>query len=658
MSDLAISGNKSFDYSKNIPNKVDNTSKTDEPKKNQEISKPENIETKDKSELKNNPSVGKAQAEVKLFDDEPEIKTNFKSEKEKSRAEKFLNKFSNGAFDPQRTTEDKFLNLRPLTDNAFRGKDKMSMIKSDPSVTRISPSEFSGMTNTDDYKQVLENIVSKNSGIPKDKADQYIKDNLNSIAMNLADDIKYDGYTSLLGDANAIETLQRGYGVCTDIHATATALRKTYGQEAYLAFTTGVDAAHVFTVFKEDGKWNIQNYGKVYKTDAKTIEELYNQYMPEQRKIQIYDVQKDGSIKTVSSDHLTETGRQERRFKAESGVSNYNPWMAENGITANNNEISYSKNGFYAGLDPTDSKVSTGYYQKTGDTSNGKIIGGAIEGQWDENKYGYERKSVDAKFEIEKRNDNAETQTFGRTHFSVFGGVAKEPSTALYWQDVSDGSTPVGNDDPNVKVGFNIASNQSKLYGSSPLKFETGYQTKLGATYTNFLSSPFSYAGIESRAGRMYGDLNAEAKVVTGAFYQPSRDMTIRSGLTTGVDLAKINGTKDLGKQAGNVFESDAYFNFIFSKNDFALNASSSVPLTNPSQFKLGFGAAYVPNDKFALGVTYINEGILNDRIDYLKAGAEYNLRPNISFTGNIITPIIGDNTKVPSVEVGAKIRF
>jgi hypothetical protein len=657
MSNLGISGSKANEYIKELPNKVENKPKSnDDIKKN--IPEQNNNEPKDESKITAKSNIGKAQAEVKLFDDEPEIKTNFKSEREKSRAEKYLNNFSNGSFDPQRTTEDKFLNLRPLTDNAFRGKGNMNLLTPDASVKKIDISAFSGMKNTDDYKQALENVLSKNPNIPKDKVEEYVKNNLNSIAMNLADDIPYQGYTSLLGDANAMETLQKGSGVCTDIHATVTALRKTYGQEAYLAFTTGVDAAHVFTVFKEDGKWNIQNYGKVYQTEAKTIEELYNQYMPEQRKIQIYDVAKDGSIKTVSSDHLTETGRQERRFKAESGVGNYNPWVSENGITANNNEVSFSKNGFYAGIDPTDNKMGAAYYKKTGDASNGKIVGGAIQGQWDENQFGYERKSVDAKFEIEKKNDNAEKQTFGRTHFSVFGGVAKEPSKALYWQGVSDGSTPVGNTDPNVKIGFNLASNQSKLYGSSPLKFEAGYQTKLGATYTNFLSSPFAFSGIEQRAGRMYGDLNAEAKVVTGAFYQPNRDLTVRSGLATGLDLSKINGFKDIPKQAGNVFESDAYLDVIYSKNDFALNASTFVPLTDPSQFKLGFGAAYVPNDNFSLGVTYINEGILNDRIDYLKAGAEYNLNKNISFNANVTTPIFGDNQKMPTVEAGAKIRF
>lgn len=657
MSNLGISGLKSYDYNKDTSNKIESKPKneTEVTTKKSEII---TTETKDEPIISTKVALGTAKAEIKLFDDEPQPKTIFKTDKENSRAEKYLNRFSNGAFDPHRTTEDKFLNLRPLTDNAFRDKGNIQLLTPDPSVNSISISNFSGMKSTDDYKAVLEKALSKDPKIPKDKIDDYIRTNLNSIAMNLAEDLPYDGYTSLLGDANAIETLQKGYGVCTDIHATATALRKTYGQEAYLAFTTGVDAAHVFTVFKEDGKWNIQNYGKVYQTDAKTLEELYNQYMPEQRKIQIYDIQKDGSIKTVSSEHLTETGRQERRFKAEAGVSNFNPWVTENGIIANNNEISFAKNGFYAGLDPTDNKVGMAYYKKTGDASNGKIVGGAVQGQLDENKFGYERKSVEGKFEIESKTDNAEKQTFGRTHFSIFGGISKEPSKALYWQGVSDGSTPVGNTDPNLKIGFDFASNKSKLYGSNPLKFEAGYQTKLGATYTNFLSTPFAYKGIEERAGRMYGDLNAEAKAVTGAFYQPNRDLTIRTGLATGLDLSKVNGFKDIPKQVGNVFESDAYLDVMYSQKNFALNSSAYVPLTNPSQFKVGLGAAYVPNDNLAIGLTYINEGILNDRIDYLKVGAEYNLNKNVAFNGNIITPILGDNKIIPTIEVGAKIKL
>jgi len=324
--------------------------------------------------------------------------TIFKSENEKGRAEKYLDMMSGNAFDPLRSTEDKFLNLKTIDDKALKGN--ISKLEINKSVPSIPLNNLKNVKTNEDFVNAVKNYISKNPKVlqelgnnPTDEQiNQYILNNLDSIAQNLGDDIPYEGFTSFIGDSNGFLALQQGYGVCTDIHATITALRRAFGQESYLVMTTGSDAAHVFTIFKNNGKWHIQNYENVYKTSANTISELYDQVMPEQRKIKIYDVQADGNITQKTTEHLTATGLSERRFRAESGTGGFNPWTSPEGLTIGSGELSYAKNGFYIGVNPNDNTVRGGYYKKTQEGDTQKVQGASIQGQYFENQYGYEQK--------------------------------------------------------------------------------------------------------------------------------------------------------------------------------------------------------------------------------------------------------------------------
>lgn len=590
---------------------------------------------------------------------EEKPKTIFKSESEKSNAQKYLDRMSGNAFDPVRTVEDRFLNLKRFSESAFSGNvNKLPFSSKSPSVDL---DDLKGINSYSDLADKVRESVKNDPNAQKvlgsnpteAQVNEYIQNNLNSIAQNMGNDIPYDGYLSFLGDSTGFQALNDGYGVCTDIHASITALRRAFGQEAYLVMTTGSDAAHVFTVFKENGKWNIQNYEGIYQTDAQTVSELYDQYMPEQRKIKIYEVASDGNIKQVTTDHLTATGLAENRFRNEAGVGNFNPWVSEDGLTLGNTEISFAKNGGYIGINPTDNSIKAAYYKKTekGDTQT--IQGGAIEGQYLTTPGGYERKRVDAKYEFEKKYDNAEKQVYGRSHFSVHAGTEAVPEP-LYWQDLSDGGTSVSDDDIAVRLGVSYHRNDSKLYGKSPVKFELGHQTKVGVTGTISAKDPTDPA----YAGRMYGDIQAESKLVTGVFIQPTKDLTIRTGLASGVDLAKIDGIKQPLEQLKNVAESDAYVDVQYSKGPVALTAMGMVPLHNPSQYKAGGGIAITPTKELVIGATYIHEKIVNDNIDSIRLGAEYRPVENVAIGVNLSTPVIGDTVKNVRAEGYLKIKF
>jgi hypothetical protein len=589
----------------------------------------------------------------------PKPKTIFKSDEEKGAAQKYLDRFSNNAFDQNRSVEDRLLTLKPVNDTALKGN--ISQISADPTIGSVKLGDMKNVHSFDDIINATENSLAKNSKVKnalgpnpsKEQLDAYIKKNLNSIALNLGDDIPYEGFTSLLGDIDGMKALNDGYGVCTDIHAAVTSFRRSFGQESYLVMTTGSDAAHVFNIFKENGKWNIQNYGKTYQTDASTIAELYDQVMPEQRKIKVYDVGPDGTISQKTTDHLTATGLAERRFRAESGAGSYNPWTAENGVNIGNNDISITKDGMYLGVNPSDNTLRAAYYKKTEDGDTRKIQGGSIEGQYLTNPNGYERKHIDAKYDVETKYDNADKGVYGRTHFSVFGGVEATP-TPVYWGNVSDGSTTVASNDPAIRLGVSYSRNDSKLYGKGPLKFELGDQTNLRGVLTFSGSDPLSYDYV----GRMYSDVTAEEKLVTGAFYQPNRDLTIRTGLATGVDLGKIDGFKNIPQQLKNVAESDAYLDVSYSKGPVAVNALGLVPLHNPSQYKVGAGIAIVPTKQIAIGATYIHEQIVNDKVDSLRVGAEFRPADNVAIGASVSTPLIGDTAKNVRTEGYVKIKF
>ena len=348
---------------------------------------------------------------------------------------------------------------------------------------------------------------------------------------------------------------------------------------------------------------------------------------------------------------MTATGLAERRFKSEAGVGSFNPWISQDGLTLGSDEISIAKNGFYLGVNPLDKSAKTAYYKKSEEGDTKKIIGGAIEAQDYTNSNGYTYKHVDAKFEMEKKYDNGDKQIYGREHFSAFAGAEVAPSP-IYWNNATDGGATSVAKDPAIRFGVSYSRNDSKLFGQSPLKFELGHQTKLGTTVTFSSKEPLS----PDYVGRIYGDAIAESKLVTGAFYQPTKDLTVRAGLASGVDLAKIDGVKNAGEQVKNVLESDAYLDVSYGKGPVAVKALGMVPLHNPSQYKIGAGIAVAPTSNFAIGATYIHEKIVNDNIDSLHLGVEYKPVKNLTLGAGISTPLVGDTAK--NLQAGAFLRF
>jgi hypothetical protein len=429
-----------------------------------------------------------------------------------------------------------------------------------------------------------------------------------------------------------------------------------------LVWTSGLDYSHVFTIYKDkDNTWNIQNYDTIVDTDAKTLTELYDKYMPQHRTMKVYDVSEDGSVKTLSAEHYTATGLKERRFRQESGVSGYNPWFSEDGVTAGNNEISVAKNGFFLGVNPSDGSLSSALYKKSMVNGKERIQGGAIEGQYYTNPGGYEYRHLDAKYEVEKKY--SQTNRYGREHFSVQAGV-EQNEKELYWKDYSgsDDAADTEEKEAAVRLGISYQKNDAKLFGNGPVKFELGQQTKIGTNLTVDPLDPFE-THAPKYIGRVHSDSNLETKAVTGVFLQPTKDFTARAGLATGVDLLNIDGFKNAGQQFDNIFEADIYADLSYSKGPVAINALGLVPIDNldssiGSQYKFALGAAVAPTKHFVIGSTYINEKVFNDHIDYLSVGAELKPSPNVSVGGSFTTPLLGDNSNGVTGEIYGTFRF
>ena len=591
--------------------------------------------------------------------------TIFKSDSEKGNAEQFLDRFSDNAFDPNRSVEDRLLNLKPINLNGLNGS---VLPKSYEDASSVDIEDLQGTKNFDELAQALKdslatdpNVTAQYGNNPSsEQIDDYIKENFDAIMQQIGDDIPYEGFVSLIGDSDAMGTIENGFGVCNDIHSVVTALRRSMGQESYMVYTSGSDAAHVFSVFKEDGKWNIQNYGKVVETDAGTLAELYDIAMPQQRKIKVYDVDSDGNVKQVSTEHFTALGLQERKFKGETGIDNYNPWTSQDGATVGNTEMSFAKNGFYIGINPSNNTIGTAYYKRSQEGDTRKIQGGAIKAQHYTSPGGEKYRNVDAKYEVEKKYDNAESQKYGRSHFSTFVG-SEINNEQTYWGGLEDGGTPVAGDgDAAVRFGLKYHRNDSKLIGDKNLKFELGHQTKVGATITFDADDPLD----PKYAGRMNSDLEAESKLVTGAFYQTDdKNLTVRGGLASGLDLVNIDGIKQPLEQVRNAVESDVYLDVTYAKGPIAAKVLGEIPLhtigeTGGVQYKAGAGLAFAPSKEFAIGVTYLHERVINDNIDSIRVGAEFTPTTSLTIGGGVSTPIAGDNAKNVRAEGFVKYRF
>ncbi|MEZ0370984.1 MAG: hypothetical protein ACAI44_17965, partial [Candidatus Sericytochromatia bacterium] len=528
----------------------------------------------------------------------------FAPQSEQNAARTFLNGFSQGAFEPGRSVNDQLINLKTSHDqvdqaqsanytgsanafgvqpsaasdelyqllNEYKDHPYFSDLGDNPSEAdlqayfeknifkvahgfgrdvddyldtgRVNLDDLGGIKSLSGLNQTFYDSLAAQPAVQaalgpnpsQAQLDAYVDQNYLAIAQMLGRDLgsNYEGFVSLIGDVNAFSVLNDRGGVCSDIHAAITAFHTAQGKEAYVLMSSGNDYAHVISVFRgDDGKWVIQNYANIVETGITTLEELYDKVMPENREIKLWKVNDDGSLRQVVTDHLTATGRAERRFRAEAGVGDFSPWYAQEGISVGTDGVSVYKDGLYAGVKPAEGEAAIGYYTRVEKGGKDQIRGLAIEGQEGTNEAGYHREHLDAKYESEKRWVTEDT--FGREHFSVYAGAQGAMAAPAYW---SEEGVAAEERDPLARIGVSYARNQSKVYGEQKLKFELGYDAKATGTASASVYDPVNF----QTAGLMYSDAGIEAKLITGAFYQPSRDLMVRAGLASGVDLGKIDG--------------------------------------------------------------------------------------------------------------------
>jgi hypothetical protein len=212
--------------------------------------------------------------------------------------------------------------------------------------------------------------------------------------------------------------------------------------------------------------------------------------------------------------------------------------------------------------------------------------------------------------------------------------VEQESGQPIYWNDTSDGSTPVGSGNIAARFGGNFSYSSQHLLGSSALKFEVGHRQAAGATVTLNASGEGAEV-IESYATRMWNDLTLESSANLGLNYQQG-GFSVRSGLTPKLDLAKVDGFTDFGKELRNVFELDAYSELSYRQpRGWSVGLMGTASLTHPGVVQVGAFSQYQFNPQLALATTIsadldpilgnragINTGVQYQPLDWIKLNA------------------------------------
>ncbi len=462
----------------------------------------------------------------------------------------------------------------------------------------------------------------------------------------------YVGLTSLTGDANAYKSLQAWAGVCTDTHSVVTALRTSLGQEAYVVNSSGNDAFHVFSVFKDkDNTWSIQNYGNIYKTDAKTLDELYDKAMPEQRSISAYTVSSDGSLKQTGTKYKTSTGLREEMFRGFSGTGDNDPWNAQNGISAGTQGFQVNYNGMHLGFSLPESKLGASYHTKSGDENSTTVKGVSAQARFSGPLPG-----GDVKYESETIRDDG--KSFGRTYWNVFAG-GESVSNPTYW---GGGNSSAGGGDILLRAGGRYETNQSNLYGQGKLKAEVGYSWGAGATVNLDVSGKeksYPVPIVATYGGQTFNGLMAYGNVNTGFLYKPNDNLTARFGLSSGLNLGngRVDGISDFGNQFKNALDIKSYADVRYSSGNFAANLLGNWHVNDPDQFELGLGAAYVNKDLSIGGTYYVRSGI-GGAVDGLRVGASWRPTENIDLNAYAQTPVFGYSNSAAQFGLGATFRI
>lgn len=640
------------------------------------------ILTKDKTHVSFNINEGTAQKTFNLNIDLEE-KSSTKPKKvfpQNSPAQEFLSGLSGGAFNQNFTPEASLTRFEA----SFRVPRKAESVKNinAGNYANFNQDNFKNLNSFDGLKGAVvksyDQLVQKYNSLPEGSQKQqlksqldglfsssgtqtpssqqiesYIKANPDQAALIIGDMLgnSYVGLTSFTGDANPYKSLQAWAGVCTDTHSVITALRTALGQEAYVVNSSGNDAFHVFSVFKDkDGTWSIQNYGNIYKTDAKTLDELYDKAMPEQRFISAYSVGSDGSLNQAGK-YRTSTGLREEMFRGFSGTGDSDPWKAENGISAGNQGFQVNYNGMHLGFSFPEGKIGASYHKKSGDENSTNISGVAAQVRTQGPLPGAE-----VKYESETVRDDG--QSFGRTYWNVFAG-GELASNPTYW---GWSNSAAGNGDLLLRAGARYETNQSKLYGDGNLKFELGYSWGAGATINVDASGKdksYPLAPLATYGGQTFNGLIAYGNVNTGVLYKPNDNLTARFGLSSGLNLGngRIDGISNFGQQALNALDLKTYADVRYSSGNFAANALANWHIDDPKQFELGLGAAYVNKDISIGGAYYVRPSI-GGMVDGLRVGASWKPTENIDLNAYAQTPVFGYSNSATTFGVGATFRL
>lgn len=655
---------------------------------NTEDKKVFDLVSKDKSHISLQVKEGSAQANYEFDidfgeDEKKDVSKLDTAFPESNQAQKYLNNISNKSFNqyfspevaltrfesefrlPQKASVSSLSNVgnyTPLTPNYFIGLKSFNdlnnaIVKSYGDLVNTYNSSPSGTNKTNLQNQLNGLFKSTGTTTPTNlQIESYIKNNPDQATQIIGDMFAngYGGLTALTGDTNSYTSFNapKWKGVCTDAHSAIAAIRTAMGQEAYVVNSSGNDSFHVFTVFKDkDNTFSIQNYGNVYKTSAKTLDELYDKAMPEQRFISAYKVSDDGNLTQAATKYRTATGLREEMFKGFSGTGIGDPFDSKESINVSNQGIIFDTNGAHIDYSGNEKKLGISYHETSNDITSKNVNG--VAGQI---RFEGQTPGLDAKYESETINDNG--KSFGRTYWNVFNGL-ESTQTPSYW---GSNVSAAGGGDPLVRIGGRYETNQSTLKDESTLKQESGYSWGVGGTINLDVSGKtksFPVPIVATYGGQTYQDTVAYFNLNKGLLYKPNDNLTARVGVSSGFNFGngRLDGLNNIGQQMINALDTKAYGDVRFAQGNFAANGLMNWHLNDPRQFEIGVGGAY-SNENISAGAGYfVRQGVENI-VDGLKISGSWKPSDNLSLNANAQTPVFGYNNAPSEINAGAEVKF
>lgn len=476
---------------------------------------------------------------------------------------------------------------------------------------------------------------------------QHIKDHIDEITQEMGREMNaaYTGKITMAGDIAPFSGFQppnpkEGY-VCTQIHAALAMMRQVFaGQEAYVFSSDQNEETHLITVYKDNGKWNYQNYDKLEKTDATSIEELTKRAIPGQRHLRLYKPTDDGRLELVRNE-LTDLGLRERLFRSQPGTGANIP--DANGFQAGSQDMWFSQDGLKAAanLQAGDLSVESASRTPRPDGSDGSGWAAQIR------SVGYRDFNGDAKYEWfgehqipQADGGRFENQWYANLH------------TGLEFTGSPDHSHAT-NEDVLLRLGGFGSYSQLNTFptGLNGLDWQLGYQGKAGVTVSGSLSHDF----ITTFGGRSLYDIVAQAKGTGGLAWQATPELRARAGLNPGLDLSNIyGGFGDFGRQLGSVLTLDAYGEAGYRQGPFDASLLGTWNLKQPEMFRIGLLGQYTSPDQglnATAALLYRNDPLLGNQFG-LSASTMFRQNEHMLTGGRI--GIYTDGT----VNADAQVRY